>query len=145
MLMPLILSNYLLLTLSLSTHSLPEAARETAAVADSLRLRNIEEARLGVDTLLHCAAPLTAVSLPVKVNVVVQSGSKAGLLKTLTRSAAHAVGAREGEDLGREDLVQQAAGVDGVESVAAALVVVGVLRITEERADAEGRAGGQVG
>jgi len=81
----------------------------------------------------------------MKVNVVVESGSKAGLLQTLAGGAAHTVGPREGEDLGREDLVQQAAGVDRVEGVAAALVVVGVLRITEERADAEGRAGGQIG
>ena len=127
------------------THSLPETTGETTAVADSGRLRNIEEAGLGVDALLHCAAPLARISLPVKVNVVVQSGSKAGLLKALTRGAAHTVSAGEGEDLGREDLVQQAAGVDGVESVASTLVVRSVLCVTEERANAEGGAGGQVG
>jgi len=48
----------LTLSLSLPVHSLPETTRETTAVADSGRLRNIEEARLGVDPLLHCAAPL---------------------------------------------------------------------------------------
>ena len=65
-------------------------------MADSGRLRNVEEARLGVDTLLHCAAPLARISLPVKVDVVVESGSKAGLLQTLAGGAAHTVGPREG-------------------------------------------------
>ena len=39
-------------SLSLSTPSLPETTRETTAVANSLRLRNIKEARLRVELKL---------------------------------------------------------------------------------------------
>jgi len=140
-------SDYLLLAppQPFNHHSLKETAGETTAGADSLRLSNVEEAWLSVDTLLHGAAPLARIRLPVKVNVVVKGSREAGLLQALASGRAHAVSAGESEDLGREDLVQQAAGVDGVEGVASTLVVVGVLGVTEERTDAEGGAGGQVG
>lgn len=128
-----------------SSPSLPQATRETAAVADSLRGVVVEVTALCVLAHKHDTLPLARVSPPVKVEGVVQSRRQTSLGHARLSGRAHAVGGVEVLDNGREEEGEQVAGVGVGLGVTLAGPVVVEGGATEEGGNVEGGAAGDVG